>query len=150
MEKIYLAYGEHLSPSIDCSVEPSVTKQSFAAECDINTIMSRYERTGVIDFVNAREGRYGDASAIDYQKALNIVIEADEMFADMPASLRSRFDNDPVKFLDFVDDPANLDEGIKLGLFKAPAPSEGGSPSAMAAGAGGAVSAPPIGGNAEG
>lgn len=109
-------YDEKLSPGIDCTVEPSMTKQSFRDECDINTIMKRFERTGVLDFVNEHEARYGDATALDYQSALNVVIQAEGMFADMPAHLRKRFNNDPALFLEFIDNPENIEESVKLGL----------------------------------
>lgn len=133
VEMIY-PYGPKLVVGIDCSVEPSVTKQSFAAECDINNIMAKFERTGVLDFVNDHEGQYGDATALDYHAAMSLVAEADSMFADMPAPLRSRFENDPAKFLAFMDDPRSAQEIISLGLgtlrpvpavlTSAPAPSE--------------------------
>lgn len=118
---IYSAYSDKpVDLGIDCSVEPSMTKQSFAAECDINNIMARFERTGVLDFTNEFEPRYGDATALDYQTSLNIVINAQTMFDAMPAALRLRFGNDPQEFLAFVDDPRNVEESIKLGLRVVP------------------------------
>ena len=117
--KFSSAYSARTPVLLDCSVEPSMTKQSFAAECDINTIMARYEHTGVLDFVNENEARYGEFSAVDYQEAQNIVASANSMFAAMPAALRSRFDNEPAKFLDFVNDERNYLEALDLGLVNA-------------------------------
>ena len=71
--KFFSAYNTPKTKGLDCSVEPSLTKQSFASECDINTIMARYEHTGVLDYVNENEARYGEFSAVDYQEAMNIV-----------------------------------------------------------------------------
>ena len=34
----------------------------------------------------------------------------------LPAQIRSRFENDPAKLIDFLDNSENLDEAIKLGL----------------------------------
>ena len=48
---------------------------------------------------------------------------AQEQFAALDAAVRSRFDNDPAKFLEFTADPANADEMVKMGLAVAkPAP----------------------------
>jgi hypothetical protein len=41
------------------------------------------------------------------------------MFMSLPAKIRSRFQNDPGAFLDFVQNPENRDEMIELGLAKA-------------------------------
>lgn len=108
--------------SIDCSKDGR-TKQSFQKECDINNIMKQYEKTRVITHVASASPRYGDFSnVIDYQSALNLVIDAQQGFDDLPADIRTRFMNDPAVFLDFVEDPENLEEGIKLGIFPKPEP----------------------------
>lgn len=36
---------------------------------------------------------------------------------DLPAKVRSRFENDPQKFLEFCSDPKNRDEAVSLGLI---------------------------------
>lgn len=99
--------------------EPSMTKQSFKEECDINNIVRRFEATGVIDHLNmrAREGVYTDLpDPIDFQGALNVVLAAETAFGSLPADLRARFGNDAEQFLAFTADPANQEEMIKLGL----------------------------------
>lgn len=106
------------SVSLLCD-EPSMTKQADADSCDINKIMARYEKTGVLQHVALNPGFYADVSAVpDYQAALAIVESADSLFASLPASIRGRFDNDPAAYLAFVSDPANRDEMEKLGLLK--------------------------------
>lgn len=104
---------------------PSMTKQSFKDECDINNIIRQYKATGMINHVaaNAARGVYADLPPpLDYQEALNIVIEGERAFESLPAKLRERFNNDPRAFLAFVSDPENKDEMVKLGLLKPPAP----------------------------
>lgn len=97
--------------------EPSLTKQCFQSECDINSIMKKWERTGVLENVRARQGHYGDFTNVsDYQSAVNAVVNAQEAFDSFPATLRARFRNDPALFLEFVDDPSNIEEMISLGL----------------------------------
>ena len=113
-----LPYGKHLVVDVDMSTstEFGMTKQSFKDECDINNIMARFAVTGVVDFVNDHQGQFGDVSAIDFQNSLNTVIAAEALFEAMPSGLRDRFSNDPQKFLNFMDDPLNIDESVRLGL----------------------------------
>lgn len=96
----------------------SLTHKSMAAECDINQIMLKWQKTGVIEHRNTFQGQYSDFTntPTDYQEAMNQVLEADEMFSSLPSSVRKRFANDPANFLEFVGDPTNIPEMIKLGL----------------------------------
>lgn len=98
--------------------EPSMTKQAFQKECDINTILDQFSKTGVITHINERSANYVDVSASvdDYHSAMNILVQAQTAFNDLPATLRERFANDPARFLEFVNDPANEKEFEALGL----------------------------------
>lgn len=100
------------------NTEPSRTKQSFKAECDINTIISRFLKTGTLDFAAKNEPRYGDCTGIEYQSAMQTVAAAKTLFQELPAALRARFENEPAHFLDFVHDEKNRDEARELGLLK--------------------------------
>lgn len=107
------------------------TKQSFKAECDVNVIMQRYQKTGILDFANKHEPQYGDCTGVEFQAGMNLVARAREMFEDLPAQVRSRFDNDPAQLLDFVQHAENREEAIKLGLvrpMRAQAPTLAASP----------------------
>lgn len=95
------------------------TKQAHKAECDINNILARYRRTGILDFQQKHEPQYGDVTSIDFQAAQFLIAKANGMFAAMPAALRARFDNEPAKFLAFVNDERNRNEAEDLGLLKA-------------------------------
>lgn len=96
-------------------------QQHDAADCDINNIMARYERDGVITHVNRYQGHYGDfTGVVDYQTALHLVQDAEDCFMSLPAHIRKKFDNDPGQFLDFVSDPANADAMIEMGLAVKP------------------------------
>jgi phage internal scaffolding protein len=99
------------------SKKPSLTVQSEKDFCDVNHIMSRYHRDGIIEHVRTVKGRYGDFTEVtDYQTALNVVHDASDMFMSLPSSIRSKFDNDPHLFLEFATNPDNLDELRDLGL----------------------------------
>lgn len=101
--------------------EKSIVKQSFAAACDINRIMSKYTYTDMLarfkEMVIAGAVPFGDASTVtDYHTAVNMINAADEAFMTLPADLRSRFDNEPGKLIAFLSDVKNRDEAVKLGL----------------------------------
>lgn len=95
----------------------SRTKQSHKDECDINHIMRRYEKYGVLPSLIASNPRYGDFSSVeDYQTSLNKVMLANEMFQALPSKVRLRFNNDPQAFLAFAVDPKNIAEMREMGL----------------------------------
>jgi len=94
--------------------------QSFKDECDINKIMSKYQKTGALDWVNKHGAQYGDVTAMDFMDAMDTVVKGREMFDALPSSIRDRFRNDPAEFLDFMHDEKNLPEMRELGLAKAP------------------------------
>jgi len=103
----------------------SRTKQSFAEESEINRIVARYQKTGIVDHVAKYGGMYGDMpDQDDFHEAMNLVTEAQTMFNDLPSNVRSRFTNDPAEFLEFVSDPENRDEMIKMGLITSGTASE--------------------------
>jgi len=99
--------------------EPSLTRQEFAAECDINTIMEQYEKHGVVSHVNPRTPYYVDMSQTpsDLMSALDIMAKATESFMSLPASVRRNFDNDPAQFVEFAHDERNKDKMREWGLL---------------------------------
>lgn len=96
------------------------TKQAFKDDTDINRIVARYQKTGIMSFVAEHKLEYGFATSRDFRESMEIVAQANSMFEDLPSSLRKRFENDPSKFLDYVQDEKNLDEMYELGLAKKP------------------------------
>lgn len=103
-----------------CSDE-SRTQQQFKTECDVNTIMAKYKKTGMINHFNKHQGFYGDfADGVDYRENLERLSRAQESFDDLPATVRKRFDNDPSKLLEFLSRKENKEEAITLGLIPKP------------------------------
>lgn len=95
----------------------SLTQQCFKKECDINNIMSKYRRTGLLEHVNQFQGQYADlTNVVDYHTAMGIVHGARDAFMLLPAEVRKQFDNDPQSFVKFATDPANLDKLRDMGL----------------------------------
>lgn len=97
----------------------SMTQQSFKDECDVNVIMNRYLKTGVLpDNLNQREAQYLDCEVQDFQYAMQLVAGAQSLFNNLPSSIRNRFDNDPARLLAFVNDENNMAEARKMGLLR--------------------------------
>lgn len=103
---------------IDCqAANDGRTKQAFKDEADINKMIARFDRTGLLDNVNVKQGVYADVSELrDYKSALDVVSSANSLFAELPALIRERFENDPAQLIEFLDDPKNVDEAVELGL----------------------------------
>jgi phage internal scaffolding protein len=96
--------------------EPSLAQQHFKEECDINTILEKFNITGLLP-ESPLSPRYGDFTGIgDYHTALNRVIAAQEEFEALPAQIRARFENDPAKLIEFLEDENNRPEAEDLGL----------------------------------
>lgn len=98
-------------------MEESMTQQQYKKDCDINEIVRKYEKTGEFTHRTKKQGVYGDFTEItNYQEMLHTVNRAQEAFMLLPAQTRARFENDPAKLLEFIQDPQNNEEAIKLGL----------------------------------
>lgn len=108
------------------------TKTNMQAETDVNNIVAKYRQTKILPN-DAREALYGDFSEPATLLEANAIVQnAKAQFEALPAAARKKFDNDPLKLLEFVQDPANFDEGVTLGLFnkrqpEPPAPASGAS-----------------------
>nr|QJB20699.1 MAG: internal scaffolding protein [Microvirus sp.] len=95
----------------------SLTQQQFKEECDVNNILSKYRRTGMVSHLAKHQGNFGDFSSVeDYQNTLDKLMTAQRSFESLPSELRSKFENDPAKLIAFLDDKQNDEEAIKLGL----------------------------------
>lgn len=96
------------------------TQQQFKDEADINVIVRRFGLTGQMP-ETVRVPHSGDFTGIvDFQGAMNAVVQAREAFMELPAELRARFDNSPQKLMVFVADGNNRAEAERLGLINKP------------------------------
>jgi len=55
--------------------QPSLTRQSFKDECDVNLIVKRYTETGMINHIPRSTPQYGDAPEGDFLQAA--IVNAD-------------------------------------------------------------------------
>lgn len=99
---------------------PSMTRQEFAEECDINVLMSRYDGKDIGALLRAsmEDRRYIDFTEIpdDLMGYLQLQKNAENAFMTLPAVVRKEFDNDPLMFVEFAADPDNLDQMRTWGL----------------------------------
>lgn len=101
---------------LECN-DKSRTKQAFANECNVNLIMKKYTKTGLVAHLAKHKGSYGDLiNSLDYHESMNSLLEADQAFSSLPSGIRNEFQNDPASFLEFAQNPDNHDELIKMGL----------------------------------
>ncbi len=96
---------------------PSKTEQAHGDTVSIHSIMKRYRKTGVLDHVSKYEGTYMDmAEAPQFQEAQNIIADAKSMFETVPSHIRKDFGNDPMNFVEFMQNPDNRSEIEEYGL----------------------------------
>ncbi|AXQ65858.1 MAG: internal scaffolding protein [Microviridae sp.] len=118
--KFKTAYGDRQRVMTEPKGE-SLTQQHFAHEADVRNIIKQYDKTGLIANVQKGVAQYGDYSEVnEYREALDLVNEANGMFAELPAELREMFQNNPGTFLEFATNPENNQKMIELGLKEAP------------------------------
>ena len=124
MTNIATAYGKKVRVKTDFKGIESMTKQSFAKELDVNNIIRKFNKTGILQKLTEFEGEYGDFDEYDLRTAIEKVQKATEMFQEVPSKIRAQFDNNAGKFIEFATDEANLDQMREWGLAKPEKPAE--------------------------
>lgn len=115
----FRSYLDRTAVTLDFDPEtsPSLTKQAFREQCDINNIIDNWNATGIVPDPNLQPPMFGDfSSSIDFQAAENAVIAAQASFDQLPSKIRNRMGNDPAQFMAFLEDESNDEEAIALGL----------------------------------
>lgn len=108
---------ERFREVLDCSGDPGRTKQAFGSEVNINTIVRKYEQTGMVTHLARGVPRYGDFSAAtDLKTALDLAHEAHDQFRKMNPYVRKAADNDPVRFLEMLATEEGTQELLDAGL----------------------------------
>lgn len=104
----------------------SRVQQHFKDEVDINNILAKYKKTGVITHVARARKLYGDFTQVkDVAEAMDVSARAKSIFEELPAEIRNRFKNSIPGFFEYIGKEENLEECYKLGIYdrpKAPEP----------------------------
>ena len=64
------------------------TQQNHKKECDVNYIIDKYDKKGIITHTTAIEARYGDVTGADFRKAQDLFINAQAMFDKLPKDIK--------------------------------------------------------------
>ena len=104
------------------NTEASLTQQHFTDEVNLNTMVRRMGVTdGAIPAAAFDPRLFGPV--VDHGEGYNLkdVLDASraagELFQQLPADIKQRFNHDPGYLLDFVLNPANAEESVRLGLL---------------------------------
>lgn len=96
-----------------------LTQQHMLDSTDINKIMERHNRTGVLSGPgrpNGKAPQYLNLTGESFHEMLIRVQEAQGLFATFPSKIRKRFGNNPENLFRFLQDDRNLVEAAELGL----------------------------------
>lgn len=88
----------------------SLTEQHHAKACDINTIMAKYLKDGLIDHISKYEPQFGDVSELDFKHSMDTITRVESEFHDLPAYVREHYDHDPANYLAAVITDDGLEE----------------------------------------
>lgn len=97
--------------------KPTRCRQSEADQTDVNTIVARHQKTGVVNHLNGKPAMYGDFSqANDLKEALDLTMAAQEGFMELPAAVRRAAENDPRVMLEMLGSEEGTDVLVEAGL----------------------------------
>ncbi len=101
--------------------DPVHTKvqQHFAEQLEINRIMKRAVNGGSLPAPTSPP-IYGDFTVTSLQDAYALIEKAETVFNSMESGVRARFRNNPIELVDFVQNPDNREEAIRIGLLPKP------------------------------
>lgn len=92
------------------------TRSEFVDSCDINSIIRRYKRSGVLYATHQVPTFQDFTQNVDFYQMQNTLAEASQGFEALPSHVRKRFNNDLGQFYEFYYDPSNEDELIEMKL----------------------------------
>lgn len=108
----------------DFSNCPSMAEQHTAHLTDVNYLMAKYTPDELSQFIAARAQYRQEIIGHDFskepslQEAKNHVYNARKIFESMDETIQNQFKS-PLEFFKFIDNPANAEKMVKLGLVKA-------------------------------
>lgn len=106
----------------DFSNCPTLAEQHTAHLTDINYLIKRYKPDELAMYLEVRSQHRKEILGHDFsqepnlQEANNIIYKSKQEFNDLPDKIKSKFGNH-LEFLKFVDNPANAEKLIELGIL---------------------------------
>lgn len=108
-------------------VQDGRTQKHMARATDINNILAKYKKTGVIEHINRAMARYGDFSEysdVATLENMDKMAKAQASFEMLPAEVRNKFNNSMVGFFSFLEAEENRPTLEKWGILKKAPPVE--------------------------
>lgn len=89
--------------------------QSHAESVDIHVLLKRYA-AGDVNALNKLEGQFCDVTNAprSFAEYLQAFADAESTFAQLPAEVRANFDNDILKFVASLDNPADFSKKLQV------------------------------------
>lgn len=109
--------AERIANGATQNKDASMTKQSFKDQTDLNRVLDRAGKGASLSHLMNYQGEYGDFSEFSeqyYEDMLNKLSRANTIFYDLPAEIRSEFNNNPGAFFAYVNNPENKDRLAEL------------------------------------
>jgi len=117
MKKMSFGTQSRIRVTLDCS-HPRLVDDSLAAACDINNIMDKFKKSGMLPHFPERIPRFTDNTNIpSLEEAQEIYNRAKNAFMQLPAQIRKLMDNDPTQMDDFLANEDNAAIMKKYGLL---------------------------------
>lgn len=102
---------------------PSLAEQHTAHLTNINYLMEKYQPDELARYLAERNSYRREILGHDFsqepnlQEAKNIILRSKQEFEELPDEIRQSFSNH-IEFLKFIDNPANAEKMLKLGILK--------------------------------
>lgn len=102
--------------TMDFTGEKTMTEQSHAKLNDLHHLM-KLDRDRLAEHTNIYEGKYMDMINVpDFHQAQLILAETASMWESIPATLRQKFNNEPERFVEFMQNEDNRESMLEMGL----------------------------------
>ena len=114
------AFRTAYSPPFDVSTSfsASLTEQSHLESTDINKIFHASKHSPEL-LIPEIPPTFGDFSNVaDFTEMQNRVADAISGFEALPAETRAFFEHKPANLVEFMNDPANVQDAIDMGLIE--------------------------------
>nr|QJB20940.1 MAG: internal scaffolding protein [Microvirus sp.] len=106
----------------DFSYCPSLAEQHLAHMTDLNHLIAKYKPDELAAYIAARSQYRREIIGHDFsvelslQDAHNAVYAAKKIFQELPEEVKNNF-RSTLDFIKFIDNPANAEKMVKLGLI---------------------------------
>ncbi|WNK13274.1 MAG: internal scaffolding protein [Microvirus sp.] len=102
---------------------PTMAEQHTAHLTNINYLIEKYKPDELQAYINARSQYRQEILGHDFsqepnlQEAKNVIYESKKAFQELPDSIKNQFKSH-LEFLKFIDNPANEQKMLDLGILK--------------------------------